>query len=613
MAQGVVVKFMNVVAGSRNRGASAQITDSIAYIENPEKVGRPLDLYNVNQLGNELTYVTNDIKTVQGLYIGSRHITDIDHATEEMMQVKEFFGKTDGRVVIHGVLSLDHEESDIKNAGKLMLMVNDVMEEIFPLNQVVFAVHTNPDNLHIHFVINTVGLDVKKIHMDNKFMHEVFDVAVNKYAKKHGFTENEEWKKERKPDPMPIAERKMLLRKLIDHAIEQTDTFEAFIAYLRDDGLKVNVGKHISVQMEEMPKAMRTGQLGSNYKISSILERLETKYDPFQRGHAGEYYEAIMPEKMANIVPNKMKKYQDMTPEERANAVHLLKLDRNPWKESFHDNWQMQRSADAIDAVWHAYRLVLFYSKGTDDAKSAMQEIVDRRKELSAERKELRTLQKKYKPITDIYEEMKKYMVRAYLYDAYGKTDYISDFLEYKKLSDRLEVSFGKSVEEVADFVMETKSQIFYLKEQEKELSKQYVAIKRFAEQGKIQGIANQCSFFHAIGHSEASYQARKYGVYATDLKYITPVAEEAEDKDNEKSLKDIEIRVMTTPDMEGENPIILTEIAVMKKGIILKELSSKNMDEKQFNQELYELQDEYGIQKCSVTKNKSSRNMRQI
>jgi len=39
-------------------------------------------------------------------------------------------------------------------------------------------------------------------------------------------------------DKMPIAKRKILLRKLIDHAIEQTDDIESFIAYLRADGLR---------------------------------------------------------------------------------------------------------------------------------------------------------------------------------------------------------------------------------------------------------------------------------------------------------------------------------------------------------------------------------------
>ena len=107
MAKGIVVKIWNVKAGSGTRSASAQISDSIAYIENPEKVGCPLNISNANQIGNELAYVTNDIKTVNGLYVGGRHITDISNATEEMMQVKEFFGKLDGRVATHGVISLN--------------------------------------------------------------------------------------------------------------------------------------------------------------------------------------------------------------------------------------------------------------------------------------------------------------------------------------------------------------------------------------------------------------------------------------------------------------------------------------------------------------------------
>lgn len=602
MAQGIVVKIWNVKAGSGTRSASVQISDSIAYIENPEKVGCPLNIISANQIGNELTYVTNDIKTVNGLYVGGRHITDISHATEEMMQVKEFFGKLDGRIATHGVISLDEEESDPKNAGKLMLLLNDLMQVVFPEHQVVYAVHTNTENLHIHFIINTVGLDGKKIHMDNKFMREVFEVAVNKLAEQYGFTPNEVWRKERKVDAMPIAARKILIRKLIDHAIEQTDTFDAFVAYLRADGLTVNVGKHISVQMEDMKKAMRTGQFGENYTIRIIQERLLTKFDTFRRGHASDFYEAIRPEEMARITPVKMKKYKDMLPEERSEVIHLLKLKRNPWQESYRDNWQMQRMADDLNQVGYVYKLVHHYSNGTDSCNDAMKEIIDRRKELGAERKELRQLQKNYKPITDIYEEMKKYMVRAYLYDAYGKTDYVADFMKYRELSQRLETSFGKSVEVVADFVAETKAQIFYLKQQEQELSKQYVAIKRYEEQGKIQNMAAEYSFFHAIGHSEAVYQAKHYGIYASELKYITP-----------ENHEDIVIRVMTTPDMKGDKPTITSTIAVMKNGITMKEISSKGMDEKQFNKAIYDIQEEYGIKKCSVEKNKIAGNVRQI
>lgn len=71
-----------------------------------------------------------------------------------------------------------------------MMLLNDLMQEVFPQYQVVYAVHTNTENLHIHFIINTVGLDGKKIHMDKRFMKDVFEVAVNKYADRYGFTPN---------------------------------------------------------------------------------------------------------------------------------------------------------------------------------------------------------------------------------------------------------------------------------------------------------------------------------------------------------------------------------------------------------------------------------------
>ena len=190
MAKGIVVKVWNVKAGSSTRSAAAQISDSIDYIENPEKTGVPLNIANANQLGNELTYVTNEIKTVAGLYVGCRHISDISHATDEMMQIKEFYGKLDGRVATHGIISLDASESDPKNAAKLMELLNELMESIFPKHQVVYAVHTNTENLHIHFIINTVGLDGKKIHMDKSFMRQVMEVKVNQLAEKYGFTPN---------------------------------------------------------------------------------------------------------------------------------------------------------------------------------------------------------------------------------------------------------------------------------------------------------------------------------------------------------------------------------------------------------------------------------------
>ena len=155
MPKGIVAKIINIKRGSQGRSGSVQIGDSIGYITNSEKCDMKMDQIDMGQVSREVSYVLNDLKTLDGLYIGCRQVSDVSKAVDEMMQVKEFYQKTDGRVAMHGIISLDSEESQIENAGKLMLMVDDLMQELFAEHQVVYAVHTNTDNLHIHFIVNT--------------------------------------------------------------------------------------------------------------------------------------------------------------------------------------------------------------------------------------------------------------------------------------------------------------------------------------------------------------------------------------------------------------------------------------------------------------------------
>ena len=143
MAEGIVVKIWNVTVNKGERSGASQLASSIQYIENPEKVAMKMEDINFSQIHNELEYVKNELKTRNGLLVGGLRISDFSNATNEMMQVKKFFGKLDGRIALHGLISLDQEESTQKSAGKLMLLLEDVMEQVFPMNQVVYAVHTN--------------------------------------------------------------------------------------------------------------------------------------------------------------------------------------------------------------------------------------------------------------------------------------------------------------------------------------------------------------------------------------------------------------------------------------------------------------------------------------
>lgn len=595
MAKGIVAKIWNISVGSGSRTAAAQISSSIEYIENPEKVGVVLDIDNANLLTNQLTYVTNDVKTMDGLYVGGRHIVDFDNATNEMMQVKEFYGKLGGRVATHGIISLDREESDPKNAGKLMLLLNDFMAELFPEHQVVYAVHTNTENLHIHFVINTVGLDGKKIHMDRSFMKKIFEPTLNKLAERYEFTPNEKWRRDVVVDKVPIAKRKILLRKLIDHAIEQTDDIESFIAYLRADGLEVNVGKHISVEMDDMTRPMRTNQLGENYTPQAIVRRLATKQDPLIWNSVGEHSHYLSKRELVNFTPTKMKKYKDMSKEEKQKALRLIRLGRNPWEERYIDNWQIQKMARELNETAYVYELVHYYSGGRDNTDIAIQEIITRREQLQEEIKAIRKSLKEYQPIISIYEEMKQYMIKAYLFDVYGKSEYVADFLKYKELARILEVSYNKSVEEVANFVADQRGQLAYAKTQVKELSAQYKDIYRFVNAGKFVDRQHVVSFMDAVGYKEAVRQAKDYKVYVNELRYITAA-----------NVDDVVIRVMTMAEIVDGKPIVVTNIEVLDKDEnVVKTVSSKDMDNAAFNKELIALADEYGLKECSIHKTK--------
>lgn len=593
MAKGIVAKIWNISANSNTRSASAQIASSIEYIENPEKVGVVLDIGSVNQINNQLMYVTNEVKTMDGLYVGGRHIVDFNNATEEMMRVKEFYGKMEGRVATHGIISLDREESGEANAGKLMLLLNDFMEALFPEHQVVYAVHTNTENLHIHFVINTVGLDGKKIHMDRSFMKKVFEPTLNKLAEKYGFTPNEKWRRDVVEDKVPIAKRKIILRKLIDRAIEQTDDIEAFIAYLRANGLEVNVGKHISVETDDMVRAMRTNQLGENYTTKAIIHRLATKQNPLIWHSVGEHSHYLSKRELVNFTPTKMKKYKDMTSEEKQKALRLIRLGRNPWEERYIDNWQIQKMAKELNETAYVYELVHFYSGGRDNTDSAMEEILNRREQLQKEIKEIRKSLKEYQPIINIYEEMKQYMIKAYLFDAYGKTEYVVDFLKYKELARILEVSYNKTVEEVADYIADQRGALVYAKTQVKELSAQYRAIYRYVNAGMFVDRGHVLSFLDAVGYAEAIRQAKECKVYVNEIRYITA-----------KNADDVVIRVTTMPEMVDGKPIVTTKIEVIDKDEnVIKSISSADISSSAFNKELIELADEYGLKECSIHK----------
>ena len=113
MPQGITCKVWNIKGAEKSKTTSSQISDSINYILNDEKTDTIVSFENSilndvsGQLSRECQYVANDVKTLKRTLTGVVNLSSIESASEEMMEVKSFFSKFDGRSALHGVISLD--------------------------------------------------------------------------------------------------------------------------------------------------------------------------------------------------------------------------------------------------------------------------------------------------------------------------------------------------------------------------------------------------------------------------------------------------------------------------------------------------------------------------
>lgn len=282
MNVGIVCKVWNIQSSATSKGVVGQLRDSIDYILNDEKTSCMGELDPINQLTRECKYIENDIKTFSGAYVGGNNIssTNVNDVVSEMIDVKKAYGKEDGRAALHMVISLPENESDTGNASDLMKLCDSVVKELFPDHQALYAIHTNTENLHAHIIINSVGLNGKKIHQPKGYMKDIVHPCVNKYASSFGFTQNPKWKMTN-DENTSFVKIKIALRKAIDQAIEKSSSFDDFVNILKKNNINVHVGKYISLLPEGMKKAVRTQHLGENYTKDIIIERIKTRKDSF--------------------------------------------------------------------------------------------------------------------------------------------------------------------------------------------------------------------------------------------------------------------------------------------------------------------------------------------
>lgn len=526
--KGIICKVWNIKGNvsSNKKSTSSQVKDSISYILNDEKTRANLKMTGspindpASQIERECQYIDNDIKTVNGALVGVHNLnsSDVRSAVLEMMKVKEFYGKLDGRAALHGVISIDSSIHSVNDASKLLQLCRDVMKEVFPDNQAIFAVHTNTDNLHVHFIVNSVGLNGKKIHQDKNFVKDILQPCVNKYAAKYGFPINEEWQKKHKNDDISYTELKIRYKNCIDESIEVSETFDEFLDSLRNKNISVSLGKYLSLRFNDSKKAIRTSRLGYNYSIDMIADRIRSKREPLVATASSELVTDLSFDKLEHQPYRKMKRYADMSADEKKEAIAMLRKGLNPWRIHSKRNWQLNNFIDQENEIRNAAVYINNYAPhGT--LADVKKELLRIRSILKNEKKELRLQKLKYKPIIDIYVEMKSIEKKSYLYEHEGRAEYKDDYLRYRSLTKKLRTVYDKDVYDVSAFLKEYENKYDFINGQLDEIYKQYAEVNRLSNNPRFNSIDTE-TLRGFIGYDEALNES-KFGVISSDTSFV--------------------------------------------------------------------------------------------
>lgn len=261
------------------------LSEVINYVENPDKTGGD------NALSDVISYAVNSEKTAasggENEELPESYVTGINclssNAINEMIRVKNQFGKNHGIVAYHGYQSFAPGEATPELAHKIGV---ELAERLWGKRfQVVVATHLDKANhLHNHFVLNSTSfLDGKFYHRTGKDYREMWkasDELCLKYRLSTIDIENPhigkhktygEWRAEAEGRPT----WRNLVKEDIDRCIRESMTDRQFFVNLKKAGYEVKIGKDISVRPPGKERFVRLARnFGEDYTMEGIIDRI---------------------------------------------------------------------------------------------------------------------------------------------------------------------------------------------------------------------------------------------------------------------------------------------------------------------------------------------------
>lgn len=199
-----------------------------------------------------------------------------DTSYQEMINVKKQFFKVDGIQCFHAVQSFVKGEITPEQAHEIGIkLAEELWGDKF---QVVITTHLNTDNLHNHFILNSVSFLDGKRFCNTKKDYALMRKTSDRLCEEYGLNVLLQEEKYNKYATSSLY--KELMKDSIDYAIESAKDYNEFIKILQDLGYVItDKNETLSIRRDPYKRNTRLErQFGNKYSKENIYKRiLETQ------------------------------------------------------------------------------------------------------------------------------------------------------------------------------------------------------------------------------------------------------------------------------------------------------------------------------------------------
>ena len=231
-----------------------------------------------SRLDRLIDYAINGEKTENKLYVSGINCMP-DTAFYEMTNVKKQFFKTGGIECYHGYQSFVKGEVTAEQAHEIgVKLAKEIWGDKF---QVVVTTHLNTDNIHNHFVLNSVSFIDGKRFCNTKKDYAIMRNTSDKLCEEYGLSIlKHKYQNDRYNKFATSSLYKELMKDSIDYAITNARDYNEFIKILQDlDYIVTEKNNTLSIRREPYKRNTRIErQFGNQYSKENIYKRiLETQ------------------------------------------------------------------------------------------------------------------------------------------------------------------------------------------------------------------------------------------------------------------------------------------------------------------------------------------------